>query len=89
MIEIDPDDGAVRIELPHGESVELAGLPPDSSVLRGTQRAVFLEPEEAEVLRNMLAYVLREIASGKLRTRAGSDETLRGVHDRLAETFAD
>jgi hypothetical protein len=89
MIEIDPDDGAVRIELPHGESVELAGLPAGANVMRGTQRALFLEPEEAEVLRNMLAYVLREIASGKLRTRAGSDETLQGVLDRLTAAFAD
>ena len=87
MIEIDPEDGAVRIELPHGESLELAGLLPGASVLRGTQRALFLEPEEAEVLRNMLAYVLREIAGGKLRTRAGSEETLQGIHDRLGEAF--
>ena len=48
MISIDAEDGAVRIELPHGEAATIEGLHPGAPVERGTQRALFLEQEEAE-----------------------------------------
>ena len=82
MIQIDADDGAVRIELPHGESATIEGLPAGAAVERGTQRALFLEPEEAETLGKMIDYILE-----KVRVREESEAALRAVRPRLDELF--
>jgi len=84
MISIDADDGAVRIELPHGEAATIEGLHPGVPVERGTQRALFLEREEAETLGKMIDYVL-----DKVRIREESEAALRAVRPRLDELFAD
>ncbi len=84
MIQIDPDDGAVRIELPHGEAATIEGLPASTAVERGTQRALFLEQAEAETLGKMIDYVLE-----KVRIRAESEEALRAVRPRLEALFRD
>ena len=84
MISIDADDGAVRIELPHGEAATIEGLHPGVPVERGTQRALFLEPEEAETLGKMIDYVL-----DKVRIREESEAALRAVRPRLDQLFAD
>jgi len=83
VIEID-DDGAVRMELPHGEVATIEGFPRGVPVLRGTQRALFLEQEEAETLGKMIDYVLE-----KVRIRPESEEALRAVRPRLDELFAE
>ncbi len=83
MIQIDADDGAVRIELPHGESATIEGLPAGAPVERGTQRALFLEPEEAETLGKMIDYILAQIAKGSLKIREESQQRLEAVRPRL------
>ena len=82
MIQIDADDGAVRIELPHGEAATIEGLTPGAPVERGTQRALFLEPEEAETLAKMIDYIL-----DKVRIRTESEAALRAVRPRLDGLF--
>jgi hypothetical protein len=84
MIQIDADDGAVRIELPHGETATVEGLRPDAVVERGTQRALFLEQAEADTLGKMIDYVL-----DKVRITEQSQEALRAVRPRLAVLFKD
>ena len=84
MIQIDADDGAVRIELPHGEAATIEGLHPGTVVERGTQRALFLEQAEAETLGKMIDYVL-----DKVRIRPESQEALRAVRPRLETLFRD
>ncbi len=84
MINIDPETGEVRIELPHGEAVSLEGLPSEAPILRGEQRALFLEPEEADTLGKMIDYVL-----DKVRIREESQAALRAVRPRLTSLFAD
>jgi hypothetical protein len=84
MIQIDADDGAVRIELPHGEAATIEGLMPDAVVERGNQRALFLEREEAETLRKMIDYIL-----DKVRIRPESQDALRAVRPRLDGLFKD
>jgi hypothetical protein len=84
MIQIDADDGAVRIELPRGESATIEGLRPGAPVERGTQRALFLEQNEAETLGKMIDYILE-----KVRIREESEAALRAVRPRLAELFGD
>jgi hypothetical protein len=84
MIQIDADDGAVRIELPHGEAAVIEGLRPDAVVERGTQRALFLEQAEADTLRKMIEYVLDNV-----RIRPESQEALRAVGPRLEVLFTD
>lgn len=86
MIEINPEDWSVRIELPAGE-VTVEGLPPGSPVQLGTGRAVFLDPEEARTLERMVGYNLTQIAGGSLRVREGSEQVLREVQGRLREAF--
>ena len=83
MIQIDADDGAVRIELPHGEAATVEGLHPGTPIERGTQRALFLEPEEAETLGKMVDYILE-----KVRIRPESEAALRAVRPRLDVLFA-
>jgi hypothetical protein len=83
MIQIDADDGAVRIELPHGETATIEGLHPGAPIERGTQRALFLEPDEAETLAKMIDYIL-----DKVRIRAESESALRAVRPKLDELFA-
>jgi hypothetical protein len=83
MIQIDADDGAVRIELPHGETATIEGLHPGAPIERGTQRALFLEPDEAETLAKMIDYIL-----DKVRIRAESESALRSVRPKLDELFA-
>lgn len=83
MIEIDADDGVARVELPHGEVVTIEGLRPGAPVARGPQRALFLEPEEAETLGKMIDYIL-----DKVRIKAESEAALRAVRPRLEELFA-
>jgi hypothetical protein len=84
MIQIDADDGAVRIELPHGEAATIEGLHPNTPVERGTQRALFLEQSEAETLGKMIDYIL-----DKVRIRAESEAALRAVRPRLDELFGE
>ena len=82
MIQIDADDGAVRIELPHGEAATIEGLYPGAPIERGTQRALFLEQEEAETLGKMIDYILE-----KVKIRPESEAALRSVRPRLDELF--
>ena len=82
MIQIDADDGAVRIELPHGESATIEGLQAGAPVERGTQRALFLEPEEAETLGKMIDYILANV-----KIKNESQDALRAVRPRLEELF--
>ena len=84
MIQIDAEDGAVRVELPHGEAATIEGLQPGVPVERGSQRALFLEPAEAETLGKMIDYVL-----DKVKIRPESEEALRAVRPRLDGLFAD
>ena len=84
MITIDAEDGAVRVELPHGEAATIEGLHPGVPVERGTQRALFLDPEEAETLAKMIDYIL-----DKVRIREESERALRAVRPRLDELFGD
>ena len=84
MIQIDADDGAVRIELPHGEAATIEGLHPGTVVERGTQRALFLEQAEADTLGKMIDYVL-----DKVRIRPESQDALRAVRPRLEGLFKD
>jgi hypothetical protein len=84
MIQIDADDGAVRVELPHGEAATIEGLHPGAPVERGSQRALFLEQEEAETLGKMIDYILE-----KVRIKPESEASLRSVRPRLDELFGD
>ena len=84
MIQIDAEDGAVRVELPHGEAATIEGLHPGTPVERGTQRALFLEPDEAETLGKMIDYILQ-----KVRIKEESEQALRAVRPRLDELFQD
>jgi hypothetical protein len=84
MIQIDADDGAIRVELPHGEAATIEGLHPGTPVERGTQRALFLDPDEAETLGKMIDYILE-----KVRIREESEQALRAVRPRLDELFRD
>jgi hypothetical protein len=84
MIQIDDEDGAVRVELPHGEAATIEGLHPGAPVERGTQRALFLEPDEAETLGKMIDYVLERV-----KIRDESEQALRAVRPRLDELFQD
>ncbi len=83
MIQIDADDGAVRVEFPHGEAATIEGLHPNTPVERGSQRALFLEQEEAETLGKMVDYILE-----KVKIRPESESALRAVRPRLDELFA-
>jgi hypothetical protein len=87
MIQIDADDGAVRIEFPHGEAATIEGLHPGASVERGNQRALFLEQEEAETLGKMIDYILGQIAKGSLRIKEDSQQRLEEVRPRLWGLF--
>jgi hypothetical protein len=82
MIQIDADDGALRIEFPHGEAATIEGLHPGATVERGSQRALFLEPDEAETLGKMIDYIL-----DKVRIKPESEAALRAVRPRLDELF--
>jgi hypothetical protein len=84
VIQIDAEDGAVRVELPHGEAATIEGLQPGAPVERGSQRALFLEPTEAETLGKMIDYVL-----DKVKIRPESVEALRAVRPRLDGLFVD
>jgi hypothetical protein len=83
MIQIDADDGAVRIEFPHGEAATVEGLHPGAPVERGTQRALFLDQEESDTLGKMIDYILE-----KVRIRPESESALRAVRPRLEELFS-
>ncbi len=83
MIEIDAEDGAVRVEFPHGETATIDGLHPGVIVQRGSQRALFLEQDEAETLGKMIDYILE-----KVRIRPESEAALRAVRPRLDDLFA-
>jgi hypothetical protein len=87
MIEIDADDGAVRVELPHGEAATIEGLHPGAPVARGTQRALFLERDEADTLGKMIDYILGEIAKGSLKIRPESKERLEAIRPRMWAVF--
>jgi hypothetical protein len=83
VIEID-DDGAVRMELPHGEVATIEGLQRGVAIVRGSQRALFLEQEEAETLGKMIDYILQ-----KVPIRPESEQALRAIRPRLDELFPD
>ena len=87
MIQIDADDGAVRVELPHGEAATIEGLHPGTPVERGTQRALFLDPDESETLGKMIDYILGLIAKGQLKIQPVSQERLEAVRPRLFGLF--
>jgi hypothetical protein len=87
MITIDADDGAVRVELPHGEAATIEGLHPGVPIERGSQRALFLEADEAETLGKMIDYILGQIAKGSLKIRSESQERLEAVRPRLWGLF--
>jgi hypothetical protein len=82
MIQIDADDGAVRVEFPHGEAATIEGLHPGAPVERGSQRALFLEQEEADTLGKMIDYILE-----KVRIKPESESALRAVRPRLDALF--
>jgi hypothetical protein len=82
MIQIDADDGRLHVEFPHGGTAEIDGLPPGVPVGSGTQRALFLEQEEAETLGKMIDYILE-----KVRIKPESETALRSVRPRLDELF--
>ena len=84
MIQIDADDGAVRVEFSSGEAATIEGLHPGVPIERGTQRALFLEPEEAETLGKMIDYIL-----DKVRIKPESEAALRAVRPRLEDVFKD
>ncbi|HLZ29684.1 MAG TPA: hypothetical protein VKV73_20385 [Chloroflexota bacterium] len=87
MIQIDADDGAVRVELPHGEAATIEGLQPGTPVERGTQRALFLDPDEADTLGKMIDYILGQIAKGQLKIQPTSQERLEAVRPRMVGLF--
>jgi hypothetical protein len=87
MIQIDADDGAVRVELPHGEAATIEGLHPGTPVERGTQRALFLDPDEADTLGKMIDYILGQIAKGQLKIQPTSQERLEAVRPRMFGLF--
>ena len=80
MIQIDADEGAVRIELPHGEALTIDGV--QTGVQVG--RALFLEREEAETLAKMIDYILE-----KVRIKPESEAALRAVRPRLDQFMTD
>ena len=82
VIQIDADDGAVRVEFAHGEAATIEGLHPGVPIERGTQRALFLELEEAETLGKMIDYIL-----DKVRIKPESETALRAIRPRLDELF--
>jgi len=82
MILIDADDGAVRVELPHGEVATIEGLSPGMPVERGTQRALFLDRDEAKTLGKMIDYILQ-----KVKITPESEQALRAVRPKLDELF--
>ncbi len=84
MIQINADDGAVRIELPHGETATIEGLHPGAPVERGTQRALFLDTDEAETLGKMIDYILQ-----KVKIKPESEAALREVRPRLDALFGE
>jgi hypothetical protein len=87
MIQIDADDGAIRVELPHGEAATIEGLHPGTPVERGTQRALFLDPDEADTLGKMIDYLLGLIAKGQLKIRPESQERLEAIRPRMFGLF--
>jgi hypothetical protein len=82
MILIDADNGELRVEFPHGETATIEGLHPGAPVERGSQRALFLEQEEAETLGKMIDYIL-----DKVRIKPESEAALRSVRPRLDDLF--
>ena len=84
MILIDADDGAVRVELPHGEVATIEGLTPGMPVERGTQRALFLDLDEAQTLGKMIDYIFQ-----KVKITQESEQALRAVRPRLDTLFGD
>ena len=84
MILIDADDGAVRVELPHGEVATIEGLSPGMPVERGSQRALFLDPNEAETLGKMIDYIFQ-----KVKITQESEQALRSVRPRLDQLFGE
>lgn len=84
MIQIDADDGALRVEFPHGEAATIEGLHPGAIIERGTQHALFLEQDEADTLGKMIDYIL-----DKVRIKPESEAALRAVRPRLDELFGE
>ena len=84
MIQIDAEDGAVRIELPHGEATTVEGLAPGVVVERGTQRALFVDHDEAQTLGKMIDYILSNV-----KIRPESRDQLAAVRPRLELLFGD
>ena len=82
MILIDADDGVVRVELPHGEVATIEGLSPGKPVERGSQRAMFLDRDEAKTLGKMIDYIFQ-----KVKITPESEQALRDVRPRLDELF--
>jgi hypothetical protein len=53
-------------------------------VERGTQRALFLDPDEAKTLGKMIDYILQ-----KVKITQESEQALRAVRPRLDELFGE
>jgi hypothetical protein len=87
MIEVDAETGDVRIELPNGEAVTIEGLQPGTPVGNAGQRAIFLQPDEADTLGKMIDYILGQIAKGQLKIQPVSQERLEAVRPRLFGLF--
>lgn len=83
-IHIDPEGGAIQIELAHGESISLDGLEQETTVLRGEQRALFVAAAEAETLGKMIDHIL-----AKVPIKPESADALRAVRPRLDQLFQD
>lgn len=84
MIRIDPEGGSVHIELDNGASVQIDGLPAASQVECDEQHALFLSPEEADVLAKMIDYI-----TDKVKIRQESLDALRAVRPRLDTLFSE
>ncbi len=85
MIEFDPEDGTLRIEMPHGEVTTIEGLPPNAPVQHLERRAFFFEREEAETLGKMIDYILKQIARSSLRITPESQQVLENLQPRIRE----
>ena len=87
MIEIASDGSEIRIELLRN------GADPDEGVslpvMRGDQRALFLEEAEAETLGKMIDYILGLVRKGDLKIRGESQEALEELRPRLDSLFQD
>ena len=82
MVEVFLEDDALRIEFPDGKAITVENVQPGIVFKNTTQRALFLEDEEAETLKKMIRYILE-----KVRITPESADALRAIQPRLDEAF--